>query len=149
MAFASEQDLLKYVPDALNYGVNNWDSALADAELDIQKLIKARWFDKEMGVKARGDRLSTVGVDWDPTRLDDTQWMKSCVYRALAEYIMPQLANFRTEGDAFREQISYYRDRFEREFNIEMEFGVRYDLDNDGEFEKGERFEVDQGRLYR
>lgn len=149
MSFAVESDLLKYMPDALNFGVTNWDEALADAEADVKKLIKSRWFDREMGVRPKGQRLGITTSVWDPQRLDDTQWTKATVYRAISEYIMPVLSNFRPEGDAFREQIEFYEEKFEKEFNLELEFGVRYDMDNDDTFSDSEKFEVDTGRLYR
>lgn len=148
MAFATTADLVEYVPDIVDHGVENYDDQLTKAQADIEKMIKVKWFDKEYA-NSTIYTLHGVGIVWDATKLDETQWTKCCVYRALANYIFPMLSNFRPEGDSFREQIDFYREKFNEEFDLEFGFGIRYDSNDNGVFAEGEKFEFTQDRLIR
>jgi len=148
MAFATTADLVEYVPDIVENGIENFDDQLTKAQTDIEKMIKVRWFDQEYASNTIY-RLHRVGAEWDATKLDETQWTKCCVYRALANYIFPMLSNFRPEGDAFREQITFYREKFNEELDLEFGFGIKYDSDNDGTYAEGETHEFVQDRLIR
>ena len=88
MAFATTADLVEYVPDIVENGIENFDDQLTKAQTDIEKMIKVRWFDQEYASNTIY-RLHRVGAEWDATKLDETQWTKCCVYRALANYIFP------------------------------------------------------------
>tara|TARA_R110000744_G_scaffold244960_5_gene361735 strand:- start:3062 stop:3511 length:450 start_codon:yes stop_codon:yes gene_type:complete len=146
--FATTADLIEYVPDITEHGVGNFDGQLAKAQTDIEKMIKVRWFDQEYSSNTIY-RLHTVGAEWDATKLDNTQWTKTAVYRALANYILPMLSNFRPEGDAFSEQISFYREKFNEELDLEFGFGIKYDSNDDGTYAEGETHEFVQDRLIR
>jgi hypothetical protein len=148
MAFATNTDLVEYVPDILNHGIGDFTDQLDKAQADIEKMIKVRWFDKEYAGNTIY-RLHRVGAGWDATKLDETQWTKCAVYRALSHYIYPMLSNFRPEGDAFSEQIPFYREKFSEEFDLEFGFGIRYDSNNDNSYSLGETHEFVQDRLIR
>jgi hypothetical protein len=147
MSFANNSDLVTYYPSAMDHGVADWTSELSVAQGDVEKLIKTRWFNQEFS-QTRG--RVTVGMPiFDPAKLTETQWTRATVYRALAVYILPKLSTFRPEGDSFREQLAFYQNRFDEEFNLQLGFGVEYDLDDDGQVSTGEKFSVAQDRLYR
>lgn len=147
MPFATNSDLVKYYPTAMDHGVADWTSELALAQTDVETLVKTRWFNQEFG-GTRG--RSQVGYPaFDATRLTATQWTRATVYRALAVYILSKLSTFRPEGDSFREQLNFYQNRFEEEMTLQLGAGVEYDLDNDGTVDAGEKFAVAQDRLYR
>ena len=147
MSFANNSDLVTYYPSAMDHGVADWTSELSVAQGDVEKLIKTRWFNQEFS-QNRG--RVTVGMPiFDPAKLTETQWTRATVYRALAVYILPKLSTFRPEGDSFREQLAFYQNRFDEEFNLQLGFGVEYDLDDDGQVSTGEKFSVAQDRLYR
>lgn len=147
MSFANNSDLVTYYPSAMDHGVADWTSELSVAQGDVEKLIKTRWFNQEFS-QSRG--RVTVGMPiFDPVKLTETQWTRATVYRALAVYILPKLSTFRPEGDSFREQLAFYQNRFDEEFNLQLGFGVEYDLDDDGQVSTGEKFSVAQDRLYR
>ena len=146
--FATTSDLVEYIPDITNHGVGNFDDQLAKAQVDIEKMIKVKWFDAEYS-NSTIYTLHGVGIVWDATKLDATQWTKCCVYRALAYYILPMLSNFRPEGDAFQVQADFYKERFNEEMDLEFGFGIRYDSNDNGVFAEGEKFEYTQDRLVR
>jgi hypothetical protein len=147
MSFANNSDLVNLYPNAMEHGVADWTSELALAQGDVETLIKTRWFNQEFGT-SRG--RSQVGQPaYDPAKLTDSQWTRATVYRALAVYILPKLSTFRPEGDSFREQLAFYQNRFDEEFNMQLGSGVEYDTDGDGTVDLGEKYAVAQDRLYR
>tara|TARA_A100001201_G_scaffold137684_1_gene127846 strand:+ start:307 stop:753 length:447 start_codon:yes stop_codon:yes gene_type:complete len=148
MAFATNSDLLEIMPDLFDHGKNDYGTELGKAETDIKKVIKTQWFDKEYSNYSIR-RLTITGSAWDDTKLDDTQWTLCCVYRALAYYILPQLSNFRPEGDAFREQVEFYQARYQEQMDLEFGFGIRYDSNNDASYSEAEKHEVAMDRMYR
>jgi hypothetical protein len=67
----------------------------------------------------------------------------------LSHHILPKLSTFRPESDPFREQIVFYKERFEEEMDIQFGLGIKYDDDGDGSISAGEVNEYKQDRLYR
>jgi hypothetical protein len=148
MPFATNDDLVKYFPTAMDHGVADWTAELAMAQGDVETIVKTRWFNQEFGTVR--SRSSVVGLPtYDATKLTSSQWTRATCYRALAVYILSKLSTFRPEGDSFREQLAFFQSRFEEEMNLQFGAGVEYDLDNDGTVETGEKFAVAQDRLYR
>jgi hypothetical protein len=62
-----------------------------------------------------------------------------CVYTALAEYILPSIADFGNEDSAERAKMSYYIQRSEALFGELITAGDWYDFDNDNTVESGEK----------
>ena len=149
MSFATNEDLVEYYATAMDHGVADWTFELAQAQTDVETLIKSRWFNKEFDSGSARYRIATGFPAYDPARLTASQWTRATCFRALACYILPKLSTFRPEGDSFREQLAFFSSRFEEEFNLQLSAGVEYDLDNDGTVESSEKFQVDQMRLYR
>ncbi len=139
MAFATNTDLQKYCPEVFDQGVDDWTTELADAQTDVSNMIQFKWWNKNYSRK-----------EFDATRLVDAQWTKSTVYRAMASYILPKLSTFRPEGDPFREQLEFYKNRFEEEFDIQFGLGIQYDFEDDGTIDPDTDVkEYSQSRLYR
>jgi hypothetical protein len=55
-----------------------------------------------------------------------------CVYIALAEYILPKVADFSNQDSAEVQKIKYYEDKTEKLFNELIEAGDWYDFAGDG-----------------
>jgi hypothetical protein len=55
-----------------------------------------------------------------------------CVFLALAEYILPKVADFANQDSAEVQKIKYYEDRSEKLFNEIIEAGDWYDFAGDG-----------------
>lgn len=148
MPFATNSDLVKYYPTAMDHGVADWTNELTQAQGDVETLVKTRWFNIEFGATNR-QRFNPSAPLFIPALLTETQWTRATCYRALACYILPKLSTFRPEGDAFREQLAFYSSRFDDEFALQVSSGVEYDLNNDGEVAENEKYAIAQDRLYR
>ena len=44
MSFATNEDLVDFYPTAMDHGVADWTAELAQAQGDVETLIKSRWF---------------------------------------------------------------------------------------------------------
>lgn len=149
MSFATNEDLVEYYPNAMEHGVGDWTQELAQAQSDVETLIKSRWFNKEFDSSSARYRVATGFPSYNPALLTESQWTRATCFRALACYILPKLSTFRPEGDSFREQLNFFQSRFEEEFNLQLGAGVEYDINDDNTISAGEKFEVNQMRLYR
>ena len=137
MTYASDADLIDYVADIFDHGIESFEAELAASTTDIQRKIKGEWW---------GLRRSPSS--FNPDLLDATQWKRATVYHSLAYYILPKLANF-GEGDTFINMMAFYRDRFAMEWKEVMLSGINYDIDEDTNYEEGEIEYVQTSRLDR
>ena len=62
-----------------------------------------------------------------------------CVYIALADYILPSIADFANQDSAERQKMSYYTQRADALFMELVEAGDWYDWDNSGTITSSER----------
>jgi hypothetical protein len=62
-----------------------------------------------------------------------------CVYTAMADYILPQTANFGDEGDDDRAKMGWYSNRAEALFGELITAGDWYDFDDDGTIQSDEK----------
>ena len=138
MAFATNLDIREYSPETFEQGVDDWTDELAKAETDVSNLVQIRWYNNHHNT-----------TDFSKTKLVESQWTRATVYRALSHHILPKLSTFRPESDPFREQITFYKERFEEEMDIQFGLGIKYDDDGDGSISAGEVNEYKQDRLYR
>ena len=146
--FATDADLLDYVPDIKKYGIQDFSAEHTKTYDDIIRLLNIKWWPTaEYG---RFD-LSVVGgtTKLDATKLDPSQFTRAAVYHVLAYYIFPKMSSFDPDRDAFREQMDFYKGKFEEEFQLIISVGVNYDLDSSGTFEDGEKQTFYSGRLIR
>ena len=105
------------------------------------------WPTQQYGV----NDISVVGGSTKLTigRLNSSQFTRAAVYHVLAYYIYPRLSSFDPDGDAFREKMMYYKEKFNEEFDLILREGVHYDLDSSGTFADSEKQTFYQGRLIR
>lgn len=138
MAFATNTDIMEYTPDVFDAGIDDWTPELARAEQDVTDQVQIKWYNNHYN-----------RADFDKALLVETQWTRSTVYRALFAHILPKLTTFRPEGDPFREQIEFYRERYTEELETQFALGIQYDKNEDGEIDEAEVHEYKQDRLYR
>ena len=69
----------------------------------------------------------------DPDRIKDRQndFTDLCVYWALSEIILPQVANFGDDGDDDKAKMGYYQNKTERLFDELITAGDWYDFNDD------------------
>ena len=137
--FATDSDLLQYLPTIFEHGNDTFIEAIEEAHNDVVRIIRSHWWNKV-----------EQHEEFDERYLDATQWTRAVVYRALAYYILPRLSSWRNEGDSFRNQITFYSERFDSEMDAVFAVGVRYDFDKDSSIDdKTEVEHFPQNRLFR
>ena len=146
--FATDTDLLEYVPDIKKYGIQEFLTEHEKTYDDIIRLLNIKWWPTtrfsqyDVSVLGGSSKLS-------PSRLNSSQFTRAAVYHVLAYHIYPKLSTFDPDGDAFREQLTFYKGRFEEEFDLILRDGVHYDLDSSGDFTGSEKQSFYRGRLIR
>ena len=137
MAFSNDSDLVALVPDILSFGITSFSSEHALAEADIERKIRADWWDK------RG-----FSGELKPQYLTDAQWKHSSAYLVLWKYALPKLTNW-VNNDRFLEMIDFYKSRFAEEIEAVFKDGVEYDADGSGAISDEEKTPINDGRLVR
>ena len=72
-------------------------------------------------------------------KLRQNDFTELCVYVALADYILPSIADFSNQETAERQKMGYYTNRAETLFMELVEAGDWYDFDNSGTVTSSER----------
>jgi hypothetical protein len=123
MAMSTDANLLEYLPEILNYGIDEFTDYHSKARTDILRRLRKGWWVK-----------SGWSNEMDDTLLDETQFTKCASYLVLSEYALPQLTKWNAEGteDRFQVMMKHYSHKYEEEFNAILYDGVRYDADDDG-----------------
>jgi len=147
MAFATIEDLLAVDETLQDYGVLEWDTELTKAEADVVKILKVRWWPSF--IKNQSRTLDADSYEINVDLLDPTQWTDVTCYYALAFYILPKLSKFEETADRFRNMMEYYSQRFDALMDLEMRSGVRYDINQDEQFESDETVATSSLRLVR
>jgi hypothetical protein len=148
MTMATDNDVLEYMPDLYDYGIQDFNEYHEKTRQDIFRLLRIRWWPTQ-----RLDRFDIKvlnnNVEMDETLLTETQFTRSAVFHVLAYYILPQLSKFEADGDRFREMMDYFKSRFEEEFDYVLRDGVEYDLNDDGTITDSEKAPQQFLRLVR
>jgi hypothetical protein len=145
MAYATLDDLKQVEPNIDEYGVLDWDIELERSESEINRVLRVRWYQSY-----QKQHPSILRQDLDPTLLDPTQFTMATVYHAMAYHICPKLTQFASaEPDRYQVMMDYYQGRFEHEMDLVLREGVRYDLNDDSDFDREETGKLDGLRLRR
>jgi hypothetical protein len=78
-------------------------------------------------------------LDIDKIKARQNDFTDLCVYTALAEYVLPRVADFGSEDNAERQKIGYYNNKSESLFGELVTAGDWYDFDNDGTIASSEK----------
>ena len=149
MALITENDILEYVPDIHEYGIQDFSDMISKSENDIYRLLRIRW-GPDVASKIYDNTLSDTSRygEMDTNKLNPAELKRSTVYHVLAYYILPQLTKHEVDGDRFTNMIDFYKARFDEEFDL-MIRELHYDFDSDGVFENKERVHREQLKLVR
>ena len=97
--FATDTDLLEYVPDVKKYGIQEFLTEHEKTYDDIIRLLNIKWWPTtrfsqyDVSVLGGSQKLS-------PSRLNSSQFTRAAVYHVLAYHIYPKLSTFDPDGDA-------------------------------------------------
>lgn len=140
--YATTSDLTTLIPTITDHGESDFTDELTEASADIDRAVEVEFI-------KRGFNFGDGNLRFDASLLDATQWKRACMYRALANYIMPRLSPFRPD-DSFQLQMNLYKELYAEEIAAEFARGIKYDGNDDGTFdENSDYYEAPQDRLYR
>jgi len=151
MAMSTDADLIKYQPDILTFGIDEFTDEHAKARDDILRKLRDEWWVRSRNVTNYDISRSLPSLEMDDARLTESQFERCAVYRVLSEYALPQLTKWNNEGseDRFQVMMMHYRKKYNEEFNSILRDGVLYDFDNDGTVEATEKQPFHTRRIIR
>jgi len=143
--------LIKYQPDILTFGIDEFTDEHAKARDDILRRLRDEWWVRSRNVTNYDISRSLPSLEMDDARLTESQFERCAVYRVLSEYALPQLTKWNNEGseDRFQVMMMHYRKKYNEEFNSILRDGVLYDFDNDGTVEATEKQPFHTRRIIR
>lgn len=148
MTMSTDTDILEYVPDLHDYGIQDFSADHAKTRQDILRRLRIEWWPRLQPWK-QDIRYVNTTPEMDETRLTESQFTRAAVFHVLAYYILPKLTKFDPEGDRFENMMKHYRERYNEEFTLVLQDGVEYDLDNNNTIDTGEKASREFLRLVR
>jgi len=137
MAMSADKDLSAILPDILTLGINSFVSEHSKAKTDLVRRLRRDWWPKK-----------GLSGELNASLLTESQFTKCAAYLVLWKYAIPMLATW-DEGDRFYKMISFYKLRFEEEWDELLIDGIEYDADDDGVVTESEKLPIHFGRLTR
>ena len=108
----------------------------------LEKLRSSAWW-RSYYVNRSASSFNTVAdipaLDVDRIVGRQNDFTDLCVYSALAEFILPSVADFGKEDNAERQKMGYYTNKAEALFSELISAGDWYDFDDDGSVESKEK----------
>ena len=146
---STDDDLITYQPDILNYGITEFTDEHTKARDDILRKLRNEWWGRAKTYNAVESNSSNAQMDVD--RLTESQFTRCAVYRVLSEYALPQLTKWNADGDEdkFQVMMMHYHTKYAEEFSNILLDGVEYDFDDDGTIQDDEREAIHTTRLMR
>lgn len=119
----------------------------------IANIRTTSWWQSYFRAQDGGSTSITSAADIpnpDPNKIQARQddFTDLCVYSALADYILPMVADFSDADSAERQKMGYYKSRAEDLFVELVNAGNWYDFDGDNTVQQDER-QVGYTRLQR
>jgi hypothetical protein len=109
----------------------------------LTRLRSTDWWKTYYIRRATGETFNTVAdipaVDPDKIIARQSDFTDLCVYTALAEYILPSIADFGNEDNAERQKMGYYTQRSQALLGELITAGDWYDFDDDGTVQSDEK----------
>ena len=142
-------DIQTYEPDILNYGIPDFDTELTQAQSDVFRDLRIRWWPTQNIGLYDIKYLSTGQTEPDEDMYTASQLTRASVYQCLGFHVYPKLAKFDSEQDIFERKMDFYRKEYEREMDLVLRDGVEYDMDSSGNVSDAEKEPTHYLRLKR
>lgn len=108
----------------------------------LERLRSTNWW-QTYWIRRQSSTISNLAQvpALDPDRIQSrfNDFTDLCVYTALADYVLPLVADFGSDESAERKKMGYYSVRADKLFDELVSAGDWYDFDNDNTIEAGER----------
>ena len=137
MAYSSDSDLMKLIPDILSLGIESFVLEHPKAQADIERELRIKWWPKK-----------GISGEMTNSKLTSSQFTQASAYLVLWLYALPKLTNW-VDDDRFMHMITFYRARYGEEMEAILNDGVEYDADGDGTIQVDEKIANDANRLDR
>lgn len=115
---------------------------IRSTERILTKMRSSDWW-QSYYVQRSGSTISSVAdiPALDPNLIRDRQndFTDLCIYTALAEYILPLVADFGNEDSAERKKMGYYTQKADSLFGELVTAGDWYDFDDDDTISSNEK----------
>jgi hypothetical protein len=139
MAYSSDADLLKLIPDILDLGIESFSIEHPKAQAEIERDLRIKWWPR---------KSMNIDGEMDESKLTASQFTQAAAYLVLWMYALPKLTNW-VDGDRFGNMINFYKARYGEEMEAVYGDGIEYDNDGDGNVTEEEREFVAVNRLDR
>ena len=148
MTMSTDQNIIEYMPDLYDFGIQDFSADHAKTREDILRRLRIDWWPTNNAWQY-DISYASVTPEMDETLLTESQFTRAAVFHVLSYYILPKLAKFDPEGDRFENMMKHYRSRFEEEYALVLRDGVEYDANNDDTISSGEKQTRNFMRLVR
>jgi hypothetical protein len=109
------------------------DALIRTTDRLLENIKSTEWWQRMYTSRTGSvNRLDIPTPDADRIISRQADFTDLCVYRALADYILPAVADFGDPANAEREKMGYYENRATKLFLELVNSGDWYDFDNDG-----------------
>tara|TARA_A100001201_G_scaffold41668_1_gene42658 strand:- start:3541 stop:3990 length:450 start_codon:yes stop_codon:yes gene_type:complete len=142
-------DIKKYEPNILDYGIDSFEQDITEAAKDVTRDLRIRWWPSYANSGKYDISVLNSSLEMDDGKLTASQFTRAVVYFALGYHIMPKLSSFNAESDLFERKFEFYRKEYSREFEKVVLDGVEYDLDSSGSITNSEKEPTYYRRLKR
>lgn len=144
VTYCTDDDLLKYRPNIMDLGVDDWSEQRAEAYRLINRVITARWY-----------RTAAPEMGFDPrvTVFDSTK-VRADTFKALEAFKTLELAytTLKKDGheeDGFERAEKSFRKKYNEELELILAAGIDYDWDDSGTMLETELYLRTPRRLVR
>jgi len=143
MAYSTDADLVKIRPNIMSLGVSAWTDQHNESTAIINRALLA-WYNTEATKRGYAD------IQFDSSKIlnASTQLKRLACYKTLELAYMYLMVDGVQEG-GFRNEMTLFRELYEREFNAVLESGIDYDWDDDGAIDDYEATDAAPRRLVR
>jgi hypothetical protein len=142
-------DIKKYEPNILDYGIDSFETDISEGAEDVTRDIRIKWWPTYSNTTKYDISVLDGRLEMDDGKLTASQWTRAVVYYTLGYRIMPKLSTFNAETDIFERKFDFYRKEYSREFEKVVLDGVEYDLDSSGTIQNSEKEPTYYRRLKR
>jgi hypothetical protein len=145
ISFAEYQDVLNQDSRLFESNESLTDDIVEDALIRSTQRILARikntdwWQDLYVTHTGSVNRLDIPNPDPDKIQARQDDFTDLCVFTALAERILPSIADFGDEDNAERRKMGYYENRATELFMEIVNAGDWYDFDGDATIQTDEK----------
>lgn len=108
----------------------------------LTKLRLTQWWQEyymDRSSETYNTRADIPALDANKIKNRQNDFTDLCVYTALAEFILPKVADFGNEEDAERNKMGYYQNKADGLFNELVTVGDWYDFDDDDTISSSEK----------